>query len=230
MGMKKLLIITGANRGLGEAVVDKALQDNTTQIISLSRSLSIRHTEVPASQLLFLKTDLAQPFSSDIFSTIAERVDTDTVIYLLNNAGIILPIEAIGNLDEASVKTSIDVNVQYPVNLVNGLVNRFSSNKMVLANISSGAASRPILHWGMYCASKAFMKMFFTVLAEEQKENSNLKFHDINPGTMDTGMQETIREKAFPGNDYFTSLKENDGLIKPEDAALKILNEIGFYA
>lgn len=228
--MKKLLVITGANRGLGEAIVDLALQDSDAQVISTSRSLSPKHADIDEAKMLFLETDLSAPFSMEVIHAISRRVEKNTILYLINNAGVILPIDSIGELEEKAVETSLNVNVQYPVNLINAVVKKFPENQIVLTNITSGAGNRPLPHWGMYCASKAFMKMFFKVLGEEQKENGKIQLFEIDPGTMDTGMQEKIRGKEFPGQDYFTSLKDNDKLVKPADAALKILTEINFHA
>lgn len=226
--MKKIIIITGANRGLGKALVDVALTDENTLIFSLSRSLHEDHKSINANKLVFIKTDLSEPFSNSIFEIIEKRVNRDTTLYFFNNASIILPIANIGAFKEQDIETSIKVNVQYPVNLINSLLNQFPKNKMVLVNISSGAGINPIPYWSLYGASKAYMNLFFKVLEEENQEK-NLTLFTINPGVLDTGMQETIRENDFPRQDYFKSLKEENKLIKPEVTALKIFNEINYY-
>lgn len=226
--MKKIIIITGANRGLGKALVDVALKDKNTLIFSISRSLHEDHKDINATKLVFIKTDLSEPFLNSILEIIQKSVNLDTTLYFFNNASIILPISNIGAFKEQEIETSIKVNVQYPVNLINSLLNQFPKNKMVLVNISSGAGINPIPYWSLYGASKAYMNLFFKVLEEENQEK-NLRIFTINPGVLDTGMQESIRENDFPRQDYFKSLKEENKLIKPEVAALKIFNEINYY-
>lgn len=226
--MKKIIIITGANRGLGKALVDVALKDENTLIFSLSRSLHEDHKSINATELVFIKTDLSEPFSNSIFEIIENSITLDAKLYFFNNASIILPIANIGAFKEQEIETSIKVNVQYPVYLINSLLNQFSKNKMVLVNISSGAGINPIPYWSLYGASKAYMNLFFKVL-EEENQGKNLTLFTINPGVLDTGMQESIRENDFPKQDYFKSLKEENKLIPPEDAALKIFNEINYY-
>jgi benzil reductase ((S)-benzoin forming) len=226
--MKKIIIITGANRGLGKSLVDVALKDKNTLIFSISRSLHEDHKDINATKLVFIKTDLSEPFLNSILEIIQKSVNLDTTLYFFNNASIILPISNIGAFKEQEIETSIKVNVQYPVNLINSLLNQFPKNKMVLVNISSGAGINPIPYWSLYGASKAYMDLFFKVLEEENQEK-NLRIFTINPGVLDTGMQESIRENDFPRQDYFKSLKEENKLIKPEVAALKIFNEINYY-
>lgn len=227
--MNKIIIITGANRGLGKALVDVALKDETALIISLSRSLHEEHKDISGAKLIFLKTDLSEPFSDSIFKIISKNISSESAFYFFNNASIILPIAKIGSFKGLDIETSIKVNVEYPVNLINSLLSQFPKNKTVLVNISSGAGNNPIPYWSLYGAAKAYMKLFFRVLEEENKENNKFSFYSLDPGVLDTGMQEHIRENTFPKQDYFKSLKEDNKLIQPEDAALRIFNEINYY-
>ena len=227
--MNKIIIITGANRGLGKAVVDIALRDEDATIVSLSRSLHEEHKKISDTKLVFIKTDLSEPFSESIFDVIGKKTHSDTALYFFNNASIILPIDKIGSFKEMDIETSIKVNIQYPVNLINSMLRKFPNNKTMLVNISSGAGTNPIPFWSLYGSAKAYMKLFFRVLEEENKENSKLSLYSIDPGVLDTGMQKNIRDNVFPNQDYFRSLKEDNKLIKPEDAALRIFNEINLY-
>ena len=226
--MKKIIIITGANRGLGKALVDVGLQDEQAFIVSLSRSLHEEHEGISSSKLLFVQTDLSDPFSNSFLEEVANCILPDTVLYFFNNASIILPIAKIGSFDDLEIATSIQVNVHYPVSLINSLMGRFPMHQTVLVSISSGAANNPIPYWSLYGASKAYMNQFFKVLAEENTAN-NFTFYTIDPGVLDTGMQERIRENAFPKQDYFKALKDDNKLIPPQDAALKIFNTIHYF-
>lgn len=226
--MNKIIIVTGANRGLGKAVIDFALKDEEAIIVSLSRSLHVEHKDICSTKLVLIETDLSKPFSDTIFEIIDKNISKDVEFYYFNNASIILPIDKVGNFKELDIETSIKVNLQYPVNFINSLLNKFPKNKTKFINISSGAGDNPIPYWSLYGAAKAYMKLFFRVLEEENINNINTEFFSIDPGVLDTGMQESIRENAFPNQDYFRSLKKDDKLIKPDDAALKIFNLINY--
>ncbi len=226
--MKKVIIITGANRGLGKAIADYALKDKEAIIISLSRSLNDDHKGISTNKLIFIKTDLAEPFSDVIFQTINKYITPDSILYFFSNAGVILPIDKIGAFELNAIETSLKVNVHYPVSLINFIIKSFSNYKIVLINITSGAGDNPVSHWSLYCAAKAYLKMFFRVLEEELNDTKNITLYSINPGVLDTDMQENIRKNIAPKQDYFISLKEENKLIKPDVAALRIFEEINY--
>jgi len=98
----------------------------------------------------------------------------------------------------------------------------------VIANISSGAALRPIDGWSMYCTSKSGLKMFSDCLSGEKNEVKTLNF---NPGVMDTNMQSTIREQEegnFSRVSEFRELKEKNRLAPTDKVAMcliKLLRE-----
>ncbi|MEO6980007.1 MAG: SDR family NAD(P)-dependent oxidoreductase [Mucilaginibacter sp.] len=226
--MNNIFIITGTNRGLGKALVDLALTKENTVVVSLSRSLNEAHKLVEADKLLDIKVDLSEPFSPGMFNAIDKYVSASSRIYFFNNAGTILPITNIGNLNGADISTSMKINVEFPVNFINLIVKKYSQNEFSIVNITTGAATKPVAYWSLYGASKAYLQMFLKVLSEENIENSNLTIYNIDPGTIDTGMQSDIRNTVFPKQEYFQSLQQTDKLIKTEDAALKIFKQVNF--
>nr|WP_294925899.1 SDR family NAD(P)-dependent oxidoreductase [uncultured Flavobacterium sp.] len=224
--MKKIVIITGANKGLGKALIDLTLQDKDTVIISLSRTLNDDHNGVNKEKLILVPTDLSQQFSNDFLKIIDNIVTEECSFFVFNNAGIILPIKKIGSFSVVEVDISVAVNVSYPINLVNTLISRYSDHNMTIVNISSGAGNNPISHWSLYGASKAYMAMFFKILKEEN--NKRLAVYSIDPGVLDTGMQKSIRENVFPKQNDFISFKNNQILIDPANAAIEIFSKINF--
>jgi benzil reductase ((S)-benzoin forming) len=226
--MNKIVIITGANRGFGKAIVDCLSEKDNTTIVSLSRSVNEEHVNLEANKFIFIKTDLLEEFQISLADTLKLLVHSDSIIYCINNAGMILPIDPIGKLNQIDISKTLKVNVEYPLNLVNSLVKTFPNNVIEFVNVTSGAGINPIPYWSLYGASKAYMKMFFKVLMEEQKENNLIRFYDIDPGVLDTDMQKEIRESAAPKQGYFTSLKDENKLINPMDAVNEMLIQINF--
>jgi len=224
--MKKIIIVTGANKGLGKAFIDLALQDENSVIFSISRELHKDHLSVDADKLILIKTDLSKSFSDAFLKVINGVVTEHSVFYIFNNAGIILPINKVGNFSISEIEKSVAVNVTYPVNLVNSFLAEFSGYGMTIVNISSGAGNNAISHWSLYGASKAYMAMFFKVLKEENIEN--LTIFNVDPGVLDTGMQESIRNSSFPKQDDFIAFKDNNVLKAPLHAAKSIFKEINF--
>lgn len=226
--MKKIIIITGGNRGLGEAIIDLALKGDDVLIVSLSRSLSDRHKNISDKKLIFIETDLLEPFSSSFFKQINQYITNETTLYFFNNAATILPIDSIGTFKNNEIENSILINVQYPAKLINFILANYIENKIIFINITSGAATTPIANWSLYGASKAFMQSYFKVLNEENKKNGNFTIFQFDPGVMDTGMQNDIRKKDFPEKEYFVSLKMQDKLGNPEDIAQRLIEEINY--
>ncbi len=224
--MKKIIIVTGANKGLGKAFIDLALKDESSVIVSVSRELHEDHKTVSDDKIVLVKTDLSEPFTDSFVSVIEGLVTEQSVFYVFNNAGVILPINKIGEFSSVEIERSIAVNINYPVNLVNSLLKKFSGYTMNIVNISSGAGNHPISHWSLYGASKAYMAMFFKILKEEN--NEKLRVFNIDPGVLDTGMQESIRENTFPKQNDFIGFKNNDILKAPSEAARSIFEEINF--
>ena len=181
--MNKIVIITGANKGLGKALADLALKDQDSIVISLSRNLHEEHQVVNQNKLVFIKTDLSETFSESSFETINNFIKPETKLYFFSNAGIILPIEKIGSFNANEIDISIKVNVNYPINLINFLLKNYSQNKITIINITSGAGENPIPHWSLYCSAKAYMKMFFRVL---QQENPGI-FRRLLPASFPQG-------------------------------------------
>jgi benzil reductase ((S)-benzoin forming) len=226
--VNKLVIITGANRGLGKAIADLALQDSATCVISLSRAIHPSQQVLEAHRFKWIPLDLTQPFDEQILVQVKNYLNRNSQVWFFNNAGIVTPIAAVGELDPLAIAASIQVNVTFPAQCINFLLALVKENPLTVINISSGAGVKPIAHWGIYCASKAFMKMYFKVLVEENSTNTQLKWFDIDPGVMDTGMQETIRQNEFPRQAYFSSLKNEEQLATPEIVAARIFEQIAF--
>ncbi|GGH14775.1 SDR family NAD(P)-dependent oxidoreductase [Mucilaginibacter phyllosphaerae] len=225
--MKMVAIITGVNRGLGKALADIMLQAGDTIVISLSRSVHSDHEGLSTDKFLFIKTDLSASFNGEALTQIGNIINKQPV-WLFNNAGNIQPLNKVGAFTAGSIADSVAINITYPVSLINYIISNYSHNQITFVNITSGAGSRPIENWATYCSSKAYMLMFFKTLEQEYKENENYKFYSIDPGTMDTGMQQQIRDSSFPAKDYFTTLKDNNQLVAPQAAAQNILTEINY--
>lgn len=220
--MKKTFIITGANRGLGKAFVDVLIKNENHFIISISRSQSEDQKNYASTNFYFLKADLSESTLGKKINILKELI-TNQDIYFINNASIIEPICKIENLDEAAIDKTISVNIKSTMLITKYLLHHYNNHILTFVNISSGAASRAISNWSLYCASKAFIKMFFSVAESEYNQH---RFFNINPGVMDTNMQRSIRETNFPDASNFKKLQEEGKLKLPNDVALEILNTV----
>ena len=221
--MKKTVVITGANRGLGKAFVDVLIKDEDCFVISISRRLSEEQKSYSSKQFYFLETDLYKDAVGEKILALKPLIG-DEPVYFINNASIIEPIVKIEDLDEAAIDKTISVNIKSTMLMTKYLLGNFNRNPLTFVNISSGAANRAISNWSLYCSSKAFIQMFFNTAESEYKQH---RFFNIDPGVMDTGMQQSLRASDFPDVENFIELQQEGQLKAPIVVAEEILKTIG---
>lgn len=225
----KYYIITGASKGLGEQVVDQLLNSDC-HIIGISRSGHERHRDLP--NYTEMKADLS---SLNDLKGIVEKakskmqLDKVTEIYLINNAGGIDPVGAVGSLNPEDIMRSLTLNLGAPMILSNAFVEAFKDMKVKrrILTVSSGAGKRPIFGWNAYCVGKAGVDMMTRSLGLEQGDEG-IQAISFGPGIMDTDMQAQIRsqeEADFKDVEMFRGFKENGDLRKPQDVA-KLLIQV----
>ena len=222
--MKKTVIITGTNRGLGEGFVDVLIQDENCFIISISRRLSDKQKEYPSDRFFHLEMDLSHDFIQEKLLRLEGKIGNEAVFYI-NNASIIEPIAKIEELDEEAIDKIISVNIKSSILLTQYILKNYNQNRLTLVNITSGAANRPVNKWSLYCSSKAFNQMFFNVAESEYNKH---RFFNIDPGVLDTNMQGVIRDSDFPDVEKFKELQKKGKLKSPMYAAKEILETIHF--
>ena len=220
--MKKIVVITGANRGLGKAFVDVLIKDEDCFVISISRSLSEEQKVYSSKNFQFIKLDLSDNNVGKKINVLKDLIG-DEPVYFINNACIIEPIVKIENLEEMAMDKTISVNIKSPMLITKFLLGNFNTNRLTFVNISSGAANHAISNWSLYCSSKAFIQMFFGVAESEYKQHY---FFNIDPGVMDTNMQKSLRDSDFPDVENFKDLQKEGKLKSPIDVAEDILKTI----
>jgi benzil reductase ((S)-benzoin forming) len=230
-------IITGASRGIGEALTRKLIEPGNT-LFAVSRTLNEDLVELASSlnvPLYYFEADLslrqeAESFIKDVFDKI--HLTGYDRIALINNAGMLEPVGPLKSRDFGLAEKHLHLNLLAPMILSSVFITKtgsFSIPKVIL-NISSGAAFYPYSGWSVYCSSKAGLDMFTKVAGLEQSsEQQPVTIFALAPGIIETGMQESIRETdlaLFPERDKFISLHEEGKLSKPDDVAQIILRTI----
>lgn len=232
--MEKVIIyiITGASRGLGYALVENILNTEleNTIVVGLSRTEQSAFNRY-GNKFEWVKTDLKHPGDISIRLDSVLKKYNPNIICFINNAGDINPIAKIGAINGFEMIDSYSVNIQSPVNCVNYLLKNYANNKkLIFINITSGAASKAIKGWSLYCSAKAYMKIYFDVLAAESMDEADgrIVVRQIDPGAMDTAMQAEIRNASVPSEQYdkLKNLYENNNLKQPKDVAMMILQSI----
>jgi benzil reductase ((S)-benzoin forming) len=229
----KYFIITGASQGLGEALAIELL-DEGHHLLCISRSSSERLGKLAAAkncQVDFFPFDLAHTNDiPNLVSLLFDKVNTElaTGIYLVNNAGVIKPVDRIERCEADQVDLHMRINLLAPMMLCAGFVahTRLLPVQKRIMHISSGAATNPYSGWSSYCTAKAGLDMFHRCLATEQEaEKHPVESMAVAPGIIDTNMQTTIRsttEEQFVHRKRFVELKESGQLVPPAVAGKRL--------
>lgn len=153
-----------------------------------------------------------------------------TRIVLINNAGRVGGISPVGKLDDNDVISTYNVNLISPSILCNHFVEAFAGHAMekLILNISSGAGKSAIGSWGAYCATKAGLDLFSSVINVEQGVGVEhpVKVLSVAPGIVDTDMQVEIRSSNaadFSRHADFIEYKKSGQLASSELTAAKYL-------
>ena len=216
----RYIIITGANRGLGEALVNYFKSDHVIGIIRTTTD----NEHINKQYTCELSNEVSVQNVIESLNRDYSFKEEDEVV-LINNAGTVKPVKRAENACVEGYLNSYMVNVLAPIILTNGLINSLKdvncSKKVV--NISSGAAINPVSGWSAYCSAKAGLNMFTEVVKLEQESVENgVKVVTFRPGVIDTDMQVEIRnsnEKEFEDVERFKGLKDNNQLLSADVVA-----------
>ncbi|WP_026569086.1 (S)-benzoin forming benzil reductase [Sediminibacillus sp. JSM 1682029] len=234
----ELAIVTGASRGLGAALTKRLLLQGMNVIgISRKDNKELRETaEQYQEHYHYYTCDLANIQDVEkVFKQVADKAFDGTFekVFLVNNAGVVSPIDTAGNYDVSALTNHIQVNQLAPMTTTSLLIAEAekSSIPLVVVNVTSGAANRSVYGWSAYSSTKAAINRFTQTVALEQnaKETGN-KAVLYDPGKMDTDMQGAIRsssEEQFQDVEQFKQLKQENQLRGAEivaDHLVSVLN------
>lgn len=210
------IVITGATGGLGSALVRETVRTGCGSTICVCRSSEKFHHLFSDIQ------DRLHPYISrpdDDYAALAALVGGmhgDEVALVLN-AFSIAPIKRIGDYTDDDIADMLQANIRQNVALINVFTRLCRKRPLPLRviNLDSGAADHPLGGWGNYCAAKAYINSFLSVLA---LENPQFRVVSYDPGVMDTDMQRQIRdtdEQIFDRVGQFISYKNENRLTPP---------------
>jgi benzil reductase ((S)-benzoin forming) len=224
-----LYFITGTSSGLGYALTHEVLKQGN-RVVGIGRKHPHNATNYWATEADLSRVEAASSLSlSDPWQ--ASRYER---VILVNNAGVIEPVKHMGHANAQSINNHYQVNLVAPTILINQFLAEWenSSPELVIINVSSGAAHRPIDGWGPYCSAKSGLSMLTQVVHEEnQLRNRNCRVYALAPGVVDTPMQETIRSadpSEFSQLERFRELKEQEAMEKPNTVARKFIDVVEY--
>ena len=192
----KVALVTGAGRGIGEAVaLELARQGLKVALVARSQS---ELDKVAAQIKESGGTALSYPFElADVagIEGLVEQIEKELgpVEIVINNAAIAGPNEGGWDVDQEAWTQAINISLIAPFRLTRAtLQNMLKNDWGRVVNISSGAATFPMGRGGAYSTSKAALDMMSRQFGVEL-ESPNISVISLYPGIVDTAMQTEIR-------------------------------------
>lgn len=185
--MARLVIITGATRGLGRALVDGLVEAGQTVagcgtksglVAELSRRYGPPHS--------FSAVDVTDGAAVERWAKdVIKRLGPPDI--LVNNAGVINKTAPLWEVSEIEMAQVIAINILGVTNVIRSFVPAMIANKRgVVVNLSSGWGRSVDAGEGPYCASKWAIEGLTKTLAEELP--AGMAAVPLNPGIIDTDM------------------------------------------
>ena len=222
--------LTGDSSGIGSALAQIILQDESNILFGLSR-----RSREEKERFHPLQLDLIDQAQVDKFH-FPDIKDADKII-LVNNAGMLGPVKPLFEQNNKEIEQVYNLNTIAVAKLIAKFIQKYEDEELLIINISSGAANNAIQGWSTYCSSKSALDMLTSVLIEDLKFRNinNVQVYSVSPGVIDTPMQGAIRnseKENFALHGQFFDLKTNNELVNPKTASeliYKIFSEPQFF-
>lgn len=206
MNNLRTAIVTGAARGIGNAIAYQLANDGCAVVIvdvfdEAQVSGNIDKVKALGRPVLYLKGDITSDKSRcEILDRTMEefgRVDI-----LVNNAGVAPKVRMdILQTTEESMDFVLGVNLKGTFFLTQKIagsmvakIQEYGDSKPVIINISSNSAYTSSTSRGEYCISKAGVSMVTTLFADRLAEYG-INVYEIRPGIILTDMTSVVKEK-----------------------------------
>jgi 3-oxoacyl-[acyl-carrier protein] reductase len=196
----KIVIVTGASRGIGAAAA-MALAKAGATVVLTARDGALAGDmarSITAAGGVALARDCDVSDYGAVEALVAETKSRfGTLHALINNAGVIEPIGSIAESDPVAWARNIEINLTGAYHAIRAVLSgMIAAGGGTIVNLSSGAAIRPQEGWSAYCSAKAGLHMLTRAVALETA-GQGIRVFGFQPGTTDTDMQVLIRASGI---------------------------------
>jgi NAD(P)-dependent dehydrogenase (short-subunit alcohol dehydrogenase family) len=209
----KVVLITGASRGLGRALALAYAREGAVLVLNSREGSRAeldavrREAEAAGARVLAVTADVADRAEVERLAALAldafGRVDV-----LVNNASALgpVPMPYLADYPPDAFGDVMRTNVAGPFLLTRALVGQMlARGGGAVINVSSDAGVVGYPTWGAYGVSKAALDQLTRTWAAEL-DGTGVRVNSVDPGSMDTAMHRAAEPEEDPG-----------GWARPED-------------
>lgn len=185
--MSKIVLITGATSGFGEATAERFIKEGYRVIITGRRKerLEALKQRFPNASIVTLCFDVSD--KKAVFDAIASLPeDYKNIDILVNNAGLALGLGRAPEADLEDWDTMIDTNIKGLLYVTKAVLPIMVARKSgYIFNLGSIAGNWPYEGGNVYGATKAFVKQFSLNLRTDLR-GTNIRVTNVEPGFSET--------------------------------------------
>ena len=189
----KVVLVTGANGGLGTSVTQAFLDAGAT-VVGVSRKIQQSDFSSPVFTAIATEISTGESAKRMVDGVIAKLGKLDVVVHTV---GGFAGGQTVAETDDATFQQMFDINLNSAFHVLRAVIPhmRKAGQGRIIA-IGSRAALEPGAGVGAYSASKAALVSLIRTVATENKDRG-MTANVILPGTMDT----PANRNAMPGAD-----------------------------
>ena len=222
----KVILITGASSGIGFSTA-LTLSKAGAPIVAgarrldrlerLKKAVEEQNGKISINRLDVTNKEECTQFTNSAINEYG-RIDV-----LINNAGL-MPLSFVKNLKIDEWDRMVDVNIKGVLYCTASVIPHMLANKSGhIVNVSSIAGRIVFPAGSVYCATKHAVTAFSEGLRQELSQRSNIRVTCIEPGVVDTELNNTITDSSLQG--FIETVKKMQPL-QAQDIANAILYAI----
>lgn len=208
----KVVIITGASSGIGEATAKLLAKQGAQLVLAARREDRLKTLQQEIEQLggkaVYQVTDVTDSAQVEQLAKLAQ--DTfGSVDVLVNNAGL-MPLSKLNKNKQDEWNTMVDVNIKGVLYGIGAVLPYMREQKHGhIINISSVAGHDVMPSSAVYSGTKFAVRAITEGLRKEESVENNIRATIISPGAVDTELKDHITDEE---------IKQGIGDLKAMDA------------
>jgi 3-oxoacyl-[acyl-carrier protein] reductase len=217
LGLKdKVVLVTGASRGLGAAIAVAFAKEGSKLILVARTEIELNRVAAEAQQqgasdVLAIAADLTQ--TPEIDRVVSQAIDRfETIHVLVNNAGISGNFSSFADLTDDEWFQVFNLNLFAIVKLTRAVLPYMTQQKWGrIINMSSESGLQPDAAMPHYSATKAAL-LNLTKSLSKQYGQSGILVNSVSPAFVKTSMVEALLEQIAQAKSYSVQAAEADFL------------------